>query len=288
MAANRLAVRQSAIRVLSYSARTEFQGLWRAVLTVAHVGMGLLNTDPSTNGEFRAIREWSLSRLCPQAPIVFDVGASDGDFAARFREINRQATVYCFEPSPTACERLRSRFVEDHHVFIHGVAASDETGTARLFDHRDTYGSQHATLLGGVIDGILGSDSSSAEVSTITLDHFALAQGIPRIDYLKIDVEGAEDRVLRGAHRLIQQQRVGVVHFEFNSHNAISGLSLLRINNSLLPFHRVFRIVRNGLVPVGRRNGLPYDATPEVFRYGNYVALPWPEAPGGQRVAEGG
>ena len=86
------------------------------------------------------------------------------------------------------------------------------------------------------------------------------------IKFIKIDTEGSELKVLRGATHMLQTGRIKYIQFEFNHMNIISR-SFLRDFYELLSAYDIYRVLRDGLVPV------PYQETMEIFAYQNFLAI---------------
>ena len=102
-----------------------------------------------------------------------------------------------------------------------------------------------------------------------TLDNFCKLNDIERIDFLKIDVEGHELRVLEGATELLASKKVDIIQFEFTQLNAVIKLFFYDFYSMLSPDFEIFRLVSHGLVPIPK-----YDPTlHELFGYQNFVAI---------------
>jgi FkbM family methyltransferase len=129
--------------------------------------------------------------------IALDVGANVGAYALLFgRWMGPGGRVYAFEPAPDAFDGL------SRHVALNGLggvvtpvraAAAGASGTATLR-----------------VDGISGANrlsdgggGGSIDVEAVTIDDFCAREGI-RPSVIKIDVEGAELEVLRGARETIR------------------------------------------------------------------------------------
>jgi hypothetical protein len=79
-----------------------------------------------------------------------------------------------------------------------------------------------------------GYQSRQIKAHSTTLDHFCVSQNIERVDFLKIDVEGAELSVLRRAAGLLTRRKILAVYFEFNDLEPSPGVS----GGSLMPIAR--------------------------------------------------
>ena len=168
-----------------------------------HVYCGLFEV-----GETRAVTEY----LKPGMNIV-DVGANIGYYTALGSVCaGPSGRVIAFEPSPYAYERLRHLVARNRltNVTTIQMALSDRKGKANLNLPKNA--AIHAPTLLPLAD----SDSVSIEVTT--LDEVACDLKLDHIDFLKIDVEGLEPRVLRGARGLLAAGRVKSVLCEFNGH----------------------------------------------------------------------
>lgn len=142
-------------------------------------------------------------------PVILDVGANMGQFALRVAQQFPEGHIYSFEPlheSAVGLQRARS-WLRLSNIIIHEEAVCDAVGTEML----------HVPMLkGGFRDGALavleGSKISydnvryHAElVRTNTIDALTKALELNRIDFIKVDTEGAESRVISGGLATIER-----------------------------------------------------------------------------------
>ena len=160
----------------------------------------------------------------PDAQVVVDVGAWVGQTVNGYRKLYPKAQIHAFEPIPKTCHKLAAKFAQDPGIQVHCAAMSDRDreGTQTLHINRpgyqtsllETTGEYRATGIQHIED---------IEVEVITLDLFCERHDIGRIDVLKLDVQGYELRVLNGARRLFDQDRVGLVFAELNFQRVYEG-----------------------------------------------------------------
>ena len=124
--------------------------------------------------------------------VVLDIGANIGVLTRQFA--SRAGHVHAFEPSPRALRLLRANVQDLANVTIHPFAVADTVGKAG-FAQRESVDMSSLTTVGDI------------EVSVTTVDALALAP-----DFIKIDVEGFEEQVLRGAKETLT--RSPIVMFE--------------------------------------------------------------------------
>ncbi len=175
---------------------------------------------------------------------AIDVGANIGYYALMLcHYLGTSGEIICVEPEPQNLVELRRNIQANHltNVRILAAAAAAEDGSAGL--------------LVGINGRMISADRGDLNVKTITLDSLA---GQP-IGFVKIDVEGYELDVLRGALTLIEQKRPNLfieVHPQFQSDPA----GVLRI------LELVFKVLSRlcGLQEA-RGNAVPQNSFP-VFR----------------------
>jgi FkbM family methyltransferase len=144
---------------------------------------------------------------------VIDVGASRGQFAAFAADRFPEASIICFEPLDEPADALER--VLGHRVEVHRLALGNEPGTATIhISARDDSSSllpigerQVAEFPGTGTAGV-------AEVSVSTLDD-ELPSGINRPCLLKIDVQGFEAEVLKGAGRVLAEVDEALIECSF-------------------------------------------------------------------------
>jgi FkbM family methyltransferase len=238
--------------------------LHKAALYLSLRALGVHNYEsPRVSGEQRVIK---LALSDRSAPIVFDVGANEGHWTTRVLTHYPDATVHVFEPQ----KRLAEQIARQHRVaHVNNIALGNVAGTLELRDYADHPGSQHASLLPGVIDGIHHGTERRVLVEVATLDAYCRERGIDRIDLLKIDVEGFERQVLEGARRLLDAGSVHAIQFEFNEMNVVGRTFMADFMAMLEKDYEVFRLLPHGLLRL--RSGSHWIN--EQFAFQNILAL---------------
>lgn len=150
---------------------------------------------------------------------VFDVGANVGELTLLFsRFAAANGIVYAFEASRAAFERLEivCRAAKRHNVVLNHLALADKKGLIQLHIYDDDYSSFNSQAVRPLKDyGLNIEPVGIEEISATTIDDYCEEHGIERIDLLKIDVEGAELQVMKGARRMLKSGRVKCMTFEF-------------------------------------------------------------------------
>jgi FkbM family methyltransferase len=248
-------------------ARKYFFKLNRFFFDASIRGLGILNYKNNVvSGEHHFLKKYLSS--C-QNPTVVDVGANEGVYSVDVWAVNRDAHVFAFEPHPQTYARLLAYSSGQKNITAINAACGSEAGQLVLYDYAGSAGSGHASLHAGVIEGIHKGESDQHIVDVIDLDTFAMNHGISLIHLLKIDAEGHELEVLKGAANLLRESRIRAIQLEFNEMNVISGVFFKGFCD-LLPNYKFYRMLRDGLVALD-----PYSPLRcELFAFQNIVAMP--------------
>lgn len=149
-----------------------------------------------------------LKRRCVGLRTIFDVGANVGQTATVFAKAYPAAGIRSFEPFTATFMLLRKNTARLPNVLCEQLALGSSTGNISVpFQTSSVNNSLRATA---------GPPSGGVEESIVvdTLDGYCRARAIDEIDYLKIDTEGHDLEVLRGAKKLLADHRVGFVQVE--------------------------------------------------------------------------
>lgn len=248
-------------------ARQRFHKFNDRLLRRGLVGLGVNDFGPrSDRGERLLLKK--LARALPHNAVVFDVGAYDGLYSRFLAARRRDLVIHAFEPNPVAYAQL---IVGATGKFTaHPFALGDREGEATLYDPKAGGGSTCASLLGDAVKELYHDQPRlTITVPVKKLDDVMKTLGVARVDYIKIDAEGYDLMVLKGAEAGLAAGRFGIVQFEFGP-AAVFSRTFIHDFYQLLPKHRLFRIVQDGVVPLGKYN--PTHC--ELFGFQNIVAVP--------------
>lgn len=130
--------------------------------------------------------------------ICFDVGGNIGFFSLVMAQAATNSPVHVFEPIAlnASIVKANAELNAISNIVVNNVAVGAEEGEANFSVSVDSaYSSMRAT---GRI-----AEAQSITVPLITLDDYIERNKIPRVDIMKVDVEGAEDMVLVGGSKLL-------------------------------------------------------------------------------------
>ena len=150
--------------------------------------------------------------LVNRGDVVVDVGAHSGLWTARMLSlVGRRGRVYAFEPLPEYANRLTMiGRAFPRRLLVHSAGASDVSGSAVL--HVPTVNAERILGIASLErrgDEAESTSTADLSVPTVTLDEVLAGAG--RVDLIKCDVEGHEDRVFDGATALLRKHRPAVL-----------------------------------------------------------------------------
>lgn len=217
-----------------------------------------VNCECSVNGELFVLKRVAS----PDVRCVFDVGANVGAWARLAVEAFPGATIHCFELDPDTCRRLGANFTGDDRVVVNCQGLSDAAGRVGFKSYPE------APELTSMLDYPHEAASVRKDGDVLTGDEYVESRQIDRIDLLKIDVEGAERKVLAGFTKTVSRGAIDIVQFEYGRANILARHLLADLYaffeghgyavGKIFPNHVDFR---------------PYQLSDEDFRGLNYLAV---------------
>lgn len=218
------------------------------------------NHDIHSNGEV-----WLLKKIANLNPkVIIDGGANVGEYALEATKICTSASVHCFEPVPDTSDLLKKaigNYSSNVIVITKGLSDVNQQIPMNLFEY-----SVHSSLYSH--NGITSETKTIIDIEVIKGDDYVHSIGIEKIDLLKLDIEGAEMKALKGFENCLREKRIRVVQFEYGYLNILT-------KNLLMDYYDFFE-------PLGYRVGKlypkkiefkPYSNKLEDFIGPNYVAV---------------
>jgi FkbM family methyltransferase len=242
------------------------QNFWRKLFKLAVKGM---NYDrghvPSANGEEFALQYSFQFFKRDDRIILFDVGANRGQYLTMASGIGEERLhVFCFEPQFSAFSRLKEVSSRFRKVIIENIGFGEQAATVTLYKNSES--SEMASVYPANYTQYNVQLNIREEITLDTLDNYCHTHKIDRINFLKMDVEGHEVAVLKGAKRMIGSGKIDFIQFEFGL-AAIESRTFLKDFFSILPDYIIYRILPNGLARI------EYSEYAELFLTTNYLAV---------------
>jgi FkbM family methyltransferase len=195
---------------------------------------------------------------------VFDVGGNNGQYAKlALKTLGEDTVLYSFEPSAKTFERLAEVKAKNFHAINKGLSATENK---EMILYSNEPGSEWASLYQAKHEHYHVTLDQAEKIALTTLDGFCKNNEVGHIDFLKIDVEGHEIEVLKGATAMLRGKNIDFIQFEFGL-ASIAAKIFLKDFFTHLPGYRIYRILQNGLYEIH------YNERYELFLTTNYLAI---------------
>ena len=160
-----------------------------------------------------------LAGLLDEPIVIADVGCRWG-FADTWEQLGDRCRAIGFEPDEDECERLRKRYQDRPWVDIVAHALGAKAGPATLHITREPACSSVYQPLDDVVDRHPRLEpqrlAARQQIELVTLDDWCARAGVNRVDLIKLDTQGSELDVLRGAARTLEGVVAVQTEVEFN------------------------------------------------------------------------
>ena len=165
-------------------------------------GLHITRTLPFGTDQFQDLRTYFPDH---HFRTIFDVGANRGQSAVQMRSHFPHATIHCFEPIGATYRELigstKHLDVHCHQIAFGATEAEMEIGLKA--------NTEMNSLREPVVD-----PASSEKIRVTTLSAFCASNAIDTIDLLKVDTEGFDLEVLKGARTLLAREAIGFIEVE--------------------------------------------------------------------------
>jgi len=161
---------------------------------------------------------------------------------------------------------MKNNINEMENVKTHNFGFSDKNGVLTLYSNKK--GSGLASVYKRNLEHYNTSMDIEEKVEMRTIDSFCEENKIERIEFLKLDVEGNELKVLEGAREKLKSGNIDHIQFEFGGCNIDSRAYFQDFYYLLSGQYKIYRILQNGLFHIEN-----YKAIYECFIMTNFLAI---------------
>jgi FkbM family methyltransferase len=176
-----------------------------------------MSPDPSVSAALEVAS--LLGDLLDEPIVIADVGCRWG-FADTWEQLGDRCRAIGFEPDEDECERLRKRYHDRPWVEIVAQGLGREAGTETIHITREPACSSLYKPLDDIVDRHPRLEpqrlADTQRIELVAFDDWCLRRGIERVDVIKLDTQGSELDVLRGAARSLETVIAVQTEVEFN------------------------------------------------------------------------
>lgn len=163
----------------------------------------------------------TVAPYLPEDPVIVEGGSFTGHDTLRINSAWPRGKVHAFEPVPALFEQLQKNCIHAPNVQCYQQALSDSTGNTSFYVAHKPNKLDMPTQAGSLLkpkERLKHSPivfNETIQVSTITLDAWAQEHGISKIDFLWLDVQGAELPILKASKKILPTVKAIYTEVEF-------------------------------------------------------------------------
>lgn len=204
-----------------------------------------------------------IKKLSPFLTTCIDVGANIGEWTDMVLSYSDEhiQKIIIIEPGKKAFDQLFSKFSKDKRLLILNKGLG-HVNSHLFFNEQSNAGEMSSFVPSS------NNNNTQTLIEVITLDEFLKDQDFVCIDFLKIDCEGFDFNVLKGAEESLRNRKIGIIQFEYNAEWIDAGATLKSAYLLLTQNKYQFYVLK--------KNGLSsFDPNfyGEFFGYSNFVAI---------------
>lgn len=247
-------------------AKKSFQPIFQYLYGIAISGMNYgLDGEISEQTEIKLLTQVNCLFQQKESVCIFDIGANVGNYAKKVLDniSHPHQTIHCFEPSAHTFAVLYQTHGAKPQFRLNNFGLSDTAGSLKLF--KDFEGSGLASLYNRKV---FENEALVEMIELKTLDDYCKDNAIEQIDFMKMDVEGNELKVLQGAKEMLAAQRIKMIQFEFGGCNIEAKVFFADIFHLLEDQFDFYRLLKDGFQKMPH-----YKESYEIFYYANFIAV---------------
>lgn len=153
---------------------------------------------------------WLQQRFSGKFETIFDVGSNIGEWTKMARNYHPNATIHMFEIVPETYQKMLTNINIDEKMIPNSFGLLDKSGPVPM-KHKITY-----DALSTIVTDLRLDESIPITGLAFSGDEYVESRRINKIDYLKIDTEGAEGKVFKGFENTLKQGKVKMLQFEYS------------------------------------------------------------------------
>lgn len=202
--------------------------------------------------------DWTKFLIENSKPIIFDVGAGNGQSIKRYKKIFEFPEIHSFEPNLDEINIIKQNYSNDENLIINNIALGEKKEILEFnISHTPAHSSFNefnkntSWFKSRLVKNNLDDKKyikKKINIQTITLDDYVDKNQISNIDVLKIDTQGFEDKVLLGAQKCLKENKIKLIQLELIFSEVYNkSLQIYDVEKILIPNkYRLFGISHNG------------------------------------------
>lgn len=162
---------------------------------------------------------------------VFDVGTNRGLYIDMFLNKPIESSIHSFEPIQSLYDDLEKKYGNNKNIFLNRSCVSDKMGEVTFHELLNPETDGCSSIIERPVFKQRNWPYKSYTVSSLTIDEYCKNNNVKNIDFLKVDVEGAEFSVILGCKNILKKGLVEIIQFEYGVTFDDANVKLLDVFN---------------------------------------------------------
>ena len=246
------------------SGKRKYQVIFEQLHQISLLGMNIGGGDnPQNSGEISVMKYIKNKLHAETKIIIFDVGANVGRYSLLLQDVFQDnCSIHAFEPSKGTFQKLLLNIENKENVNLNNFGFGDENKKMMLY--YDSPGSGLASVYKRRLEKHAMNKNEEIEIKTI--DSYCNDNNIKHIHFCKLDVEGHEFKVLKGAEKMLNSGSIDFIQFEFGGCNIDSKTYFKDFYYFFKDNYTIYRILKDGLRQIKK-----YKEKYEIFVTTNFL-----------------
>jgi FkbM family methyltransferase len=184
------------------------------------------------------------------SPVIIDGGSNKGGFTElMLSEFKSNCQIHLFEPSKMLLDFTRIKFEYDGNLFYNQLGISDKTGESPFF-YFENFNNEISSIFPDK-EGWKELPMKEGKIKIVSVTEYCKQQNIKAVDFLKLDIEGAEVLAINGCIEMLKNYSIKLIQIEYGGHYIRSNRTFQEIIDIVTPLgYKIYKYVSGNFYEV--------------------------------------
>jgi len=183
--------------------------------------------------------------------IIFDVGSYVGEWSEEVLKRHKNIFIHQFEPSEKSFKTLKEKYKNMGNIFSNNILLSNNEDIVDFYFYENLPVLSTMYRRNQEIEKRHSLNPLITKIKSVSIDKYCIKHNILHINFLKIDTEGCEFNVIRGAENMLNNKKIDFIQFEYGGCFQDASITLKEVHEYLsFRNYKIFKINNNNLLEI--------------------------------------